>query len=51
VDLKELKKALAGFCIAGLISGVGMGLAGCSDAGVKDDAGSVEKPRHKPGSG
>ncbi len=30
MDLKELKKALAGFCIAGLISGAGVGLAGCN---------------------
>ncbi len=30
MDLKDLKKALAGLCIASLIGGAGLGLSGCS---------------------
>jgi len=32
MDIQELKKVLAGFCIAGLLSGAGMGVTGCSPA-------------------
>jgi radical SAM modification target selenobiotic family peptide len=32
MDVKELKKILAGFCIAGLITGSAISLTGCDSA-------------------
>jgi radical SAM modification target selenobiotic family peptide len=33
MDLKELKKALAGLCMASLLSGAGLALTGCNGSG------------------
>ncbi len=52
MDMKELKKALAGLCVASLASGAGLLFTGCSgsEVGTASDAGNTAPPAKEAGS-
>jgi radical SAM modification target selenobiotic family peptide len=51
MDLKELKKALAGVCVASLVSGAGLTFAGSvsGSGGTDPTVGGTDSPKKEAG--